>query len=359
MSVDEEQQVATASAAVVDSTWPSKLHVNESCLEVLRYLKDCGLLDYSNDVTNDHDDRLVASWCSRGGSNNGTDNNKIQFDEYGFVSSLDLGGKRLHRGFPLPGQTLQKGPKPADTSRMVLPPFDKLQRLKTLNLAGTDLPLNDTVKVLEMVQSTIEVLYLGGNGLGVAGGKAIALWLSGLPTVGVTHLVKLDLRYNDLGDEGTKALCLDGLMKMTAKETVKDCCSVRQLYMEGNGIGDSGMEALARLLNHQGKISKEAGVKESYGIREVYLGANKISHVGAQSLASTLHTNKMISRIYLEGNQIGLQGANAFSVVLEQLNGNTGLQQLFVDNNNIGKEGSKRLAQALNTGTAIGDMIDM
>ena len=282
MSVDEQQQATSASDAVVDSSSPSKLHVNESCLEVLRYLKDCGLLDYSNDATNDHDDRdrFVAAWCSSSGNSNGTDN-KVQFDDDGFVTSLDLGGKRLHRGFPLPGQTLQKVPVPADTSREVLPPFDKLQHLKILNLAGTDLPLNDTMKVLEMVQSTIEVLYLGGNGLGVAGGKAIASWLSGLPSGGPAHLFKLDMRYNDLGEEGMKALCLDGLMKMTAKEKVGDCCSVRQLYLEGNGIGDSGMEALATLLTHQGNISEEADVDEPYGIREVYLGANKISHIGA------------------------------------------------------------------------------
>mmetsp|Transcript_55688 Transcript_55688/g.134964 ORF Transcript_55688/g.134964 Transcript_55688/m.134964 type:complete len:360 (+) Transcript_55688:33-1112(+) len=356
MSVHEQEQVVTASTAVVAS--PSKLHVNQSCLEVLRYLKECGLLEYCNDETSiDHDDRLVASWCSS--SSNGSDN-KVKFDEDGFVSSLDLGGKRLYRGFPIPGKTAPTAT--GNKTRMVLPPFDKFQRLKTLNLAGTDLPLNDTMKVLEMIQSTIEVLFLGGNGLGVAGGKAIASWLSGLAGGGGgrSHLAKLDLRYNDLGDEGMTSLCCDGLMKMTGTgtEALGDCCNVRHLYVEGNDIGDSGVDALARLLNHQGNVSKETAGSESYGIREVYLGANKIRHVGAQSLASTLHTNKMISKIYLEGNQIGLQGANAFSEVLEQLNGNTSLQQLFVDNNNIGKEGSKRLAQALNSGTSIGDMID-
>mmetsp|Transcript_55689 Transcript_55689/g.134968 ORF Transcript_55689/g.134968 Transcript_55689/m.134968 type:complete len:357 (+) Transcript_55689:33-1103(+) len=352
MSVHEQEQVVTASTAVVAS--PSKLHVNQSCLEVLRYLKECGLLEYCNDETSiDHDDRLVASWCSS--SSNGSDN-KVKFDEDGFVSSLDLGGKRLYRGFPIPGKTAPTAT--GNKTRMVLPPFDKFQRLKTLNLAGTDLPLNDTMKVLEMIQSMIEVLYLGGNGLGVAGGKAIASWLSSIASGGRrSHLAKLDLRYNDLGDEGMKSLCCDGLIKMAGTEAVGESCHVRQLYIEGNDIGDSGVDALAGLLNHQGNVSKETAGSESYGIREVYLGANKISHVGAQSLALTLHTNKMISKIYLEGNQIGLQGANAFSDVLEQLNGNTGLQQLFVDNNNIGKEGSKRLAQALNSGTAIGDMI--
>jgi hypothetical protein len=57
----------------------------------------------------------------------------------------------------------------------------------------------------------------------------------------------------------------------------------------------------------------------------------------------------------LEGSNIGLQGANAFSTVLEELDGNTVLKNLFVDNNNIGKEGPKQLASALDSATTMGD----
>jgi vesicle coat complex subunit len=92
--------------------------------------------------------------------------------------------------------------------------------------------------------------------------------------------------------------------------------------------------------------------------------------------------------LYVEGNQIGDQGAIALSQLLlkttkpileiimvlfrgsakyfwgptknkvkapPELDGNTALKNLFVDNNNIGKEGSKRLASALNSATAMGD----
>ena len=87
------------------------------------------------------------------------------------------------------------------------------------------------------------------------------------------------------------------------------------------------------------------------------MGANKIKADGAKSLAETLYKNKHLTKLYLEGNDIGLEGANYFSAVLECLQGDTALKHLFVDNNNIGKEGSKRLAKALNSGTAIGESL--
>ena len=124
--------------------------------------------------------------------------------------------------------------------------------------------------------------------------------------------------------------------------------NVKYLYVEGNQIGDDGAIALSELLKDENGATS---------LCEIYLGANQVQSKGAAKVASSLRRNKVVSKIYLEGNNIGLQGASAFSSVLEELNGNTGLKNLFVDNNNIGKEGSKRLAQALNSGTAIGESL--
>ena len=67
--------------------------------------------------------------------------------------------------------------------------------------------------------------------------------------------------------------------------------------------------------------------------------------------------NNTLCKLYLEGNQIGLQGADAFSSVLEELRGVSRLQYLYVDNNNIGKNSSERLAKALNSATMIKDVL--
>lgn len=307
----------------------SSRQVEDTCLQGLRILKEHGLLFTSND-----DDHLVNSWCKNDKVRFNDDNNN-DIDKPAFVSFIDLGGRRLHRGLP-----------------MSPPPFDHFSQLTTLNLAGTDLPLSDTMTVLEQLKA-LESLYIGGNGLGVAGGKALGAWLrSGGPSS--RSLKKLDLRYNDIGGAGMMALC-QGLSSSSSSSSTN---TVQQLYVEGNGIGDEGAAALAELLVEQGNQQKEQHVKgvENVGLREVFLGANNIQALGARKLAASLYTNKQLFKLYLEGNNIGLEGANAFSAVLEELNGDTGLRKLFVDNNNIGKEGSKRLAETLNSGSAIDDM---
>jgi Ran GTPase-activating protein (RanGAP) involved in mRNA processing and transport len=118
--------------------------------------------------------------------------------------------------------------------------------------------------------------------------------------------------------------------------------SVVYLYVKGNRIGNQGAIALATLLR-----------VDACQIEEVYLGSNQIESARTIALASCLKSNKRVSKIYLEGNAMGLEGANAFSGILEPLNGDTGLKHLLADNNQLGKDGSKRLTMALNGSTAI------
>lgn len=255
---------------------------------------------------------LVSTWGRR--------HPNVQFgDKSNAVTVLDLGGKRLHKGFPC---------NPQDS-------VGAFACLNTLNLAGTDLTLQDIMRILALpnVVETVECLYLGGNCLGDDGAKAIAAQF----LASARRLRKLDLRYNDIQVAGMQAIC-EALLES----------NVEYLYLEGNQVGNDGAKALANLLEQQ-------ALSECNALREVFLGANKIQADGAKFLAEILHQNKYLSKLYLEGNDIGLQGANAFSTVLEALQGDTGLKHLFVDNNNIGKEGSKRLAKALKSGTAIGE----
>ena len=69
-----------------------------------------------------------------------------------------------------------------------------------------------------------------------------------------------------------------------------------------------------------------------------------------------LATNKRLTKLYLEGNSIREEGADAFTKALTECEDNA-LKHLFCDNNDIGKEGSQRLAKALNSDTAIGDSL--
>ena len=274
----------------------------------------------SNDSAHDDDEeqrKLISFWTST--------SSKIQFDEEGYVTFLDLGGKRLHRGFPCPVEDVFGN--------------NYFQRLTTLNIAGTDLPLPDIMAILNHIQGSIQTLFVGGNGIGSNGGaKAVGEWIS---LNSARNLIKLDLRYNDIDNDGMTDLC-DGIKKSSRR-------TIEYLYLEGNIIGDDGAKALSELLT-----------TTETSLREIYMGANRIQASGAQHLTSafkSMETNQ-VSKLYLEGNNIGEAGAAAFSAVLEESNGESSLKKLYVDNNNIGKEGSNRLAKALKSDTIIGDSLE-
>jgi hypothetical protein len=273
--------------------------VNESCWAALSKFKEHGYIVPNSTA---EVEKTCAAWPEA----------QVTFDDEGYVTMINLGSKRLHRGI-----------KCMDAF--------SFERLTVLNLGGTDLPAKDTVQVLQQVQTSITSVYLGGNGFGVEGAKLIGEWLSAAP-----KLKTLDVRYNDMAGPGMEALC----------QSLLDT-PVVYLYVEGNLIGDQGAIALATHLKQV----------HACQIQELFLGANQIESAGAIALASSLESNKLVSKIYLEGNAMGLEGANAFSEILEKLNGDTGLKHLFADNNQIGKEGSQRLAKALNSSTAIGDAL--
>ena len=286
-----------SSASASASTEKSK--VNPSCLEGLLSLKAAGLL-----VTNpEEDDAVCSAWPS----------DQVGFDESGKLVLLNLGNKRLRLGLPLD-------------------PTVTFSALQTLNLGGTDLPPQDTVRILTDVAGTIEHLYLGGNMLNNVGAALLGTWLS---TMKPKCLVHLDVRFNDIGPEGADALC----QGLEANPTVV------RLYLEGNVLGDAGASYVARFLR-----------VPDCPVQQLFLGANQIGPVGAMHLASVLTTNKTLTKLYLEGNSILEGGADAFTKALNECEF-TALKHLFCDNNNIGKEGSQRLAKALNSDTLIGDSL--
>ena len=81
---------------------------------------------------------------------------------------------------------------------------------------------------------------------------------------------------------------------------------------------------------------------------------------GAKALAACVaQESSSLVKLYLEGNQIGPAGADAFSNALEARGGTGTLQHLYVDNNDIGKPCMQRLSRALNSATVIGDPLEL
>ncbi len=97
----------------------------------------------------------------------------------------------------------------------------------------------------------------------------------------LSNLIQLDLRCCQVSRTG--ALILSGLLKHEA-------IPLRDLNLEGNNLGDRGVDALA------------GGLQNNTTLRFLDLGSNLIGVNGVTSLATVLETNQMLSRLSL-GNE--------------------------------------------------------
>ena len=167
---------------------------------------------------------------------------------------------------------------------------------------------------------------------------------------------------------------------------------LEKLYLEGNNLRDEGAKVLAAAFDSGTATTGRTDTTPKYHptLHELYLGQNSIGPTGAHSLAEGLRTKHgtrtpigNLRTLYLEGNAIGDEGAKAFRTVFEELPATASLssqqrsskddnnddaddhqkervlqrqlqlQHLYVDNNNIGKEETIKLAQSLQSSTTI------
>jgi Ran GTPase-activating protein (RanGAP) involved in mRNA processing and transport len=100
------------------------------------------------------------------------------------------------------------------------------------------------------------------------------------------------------------------------------------LTLEYNEIGDEGAKALA------------AALEQNTTIIQLDLGVNQIGDEGAKVLAVALEHNTTLTQLSLWDNQIGDEGAKALAAALEQ---NTTLTQLNLRNNPISANLKKQI----------------
>lgn len=163
----------------------------------------------------------------------------------------------------------------------------------------------------------------------------------------------LDLRHNDIGDEGARILSAAMKQKSCAlKSLILGNCMIgdagaqylsqglrmrglQELDLRGNQIGDRGAWALSRALT--------LGID----LERLDLRDNKIGDAGADSLALAIayyHTCYTLSDLNLSLNRIGDAGAQKLAVALKV---NSTLEDLNLAGNSIGDDGAQALAAAL------------
>lgn len=149
-------------------------------------------------------------------------------------------------------------------------------------------------------------------------------------------LRKLNLNYNNLGDEGANVI----------GEALKTNTTLRWLHLGGRGryiidytnIGNEGAKAIGE------------GLKRNKALTHLDVGNNYIEDEGAVVIAEALKTNTTLLQLNIEDNKIGNEGMRCFGEALEE---NKTLKDLNLHYNDIGQKSAVAIAKALTRNTTI------
>lgn len=192
----------------------------------------------------------------------------------------------------------------------------------------------------------------------------------------------LDLRYNELGDEGVTALS-DAIQSdecSSVKTLLLRNCDIsdlgaleisefltRGLYeldLSGNEIGDEGVNAITQAMivmgascktkyldlrenkiGDEGAISLSLAMASTDCLQQLNLSKNEIGNAGCELLAHVLSKKTSLKRLILHSNQVDEQGALYFLDVLDYYNKD--LVYLDLSRNNISKATRQDISKAL------------
>jgi Ran GTPase-activating protein (RanGAP) involved in mRNA processing and transport len=150
-----------------------------------------------------------------------------------------------------------------------------------VKLKGCGLDSEDATKLTEALRKNgaVTELHLWNNRIGPKGAGEIAKALMGHNNATSTLQV-LDLGGNGIGDEGAIYLAL----------ALEQNDTLQELLLQDNGIGDAGAKALARAL------------RTNKTLRTLYLHVNSIGAEGMCELIRALKGNKSLKTLEAYGN---------------------------------------------------------
>jgi Ran GTPase-activating protein (RanGAP) involved in mRNA processing and transport len=187
--------------------------------------------------------------------------------------------------------------------------------------------VNNVTRLMPLLKKCqdLRCLKLGNNWFGTPPLKHLAAVLKKN-----TALTKLDIAFNNIGDEG---------MGLIATALKKSDCNLRYLDLSHNSVGDKGMQELAAVI--------EKGA--AFNLVRLALRHNNIGSSGIRSLKAALENPDAcpyLRSLKLGNNKIGDAGAAELAALLQE-----GLcprlSVLDLANNNITASGSHKLDQAV------------
>ncbi len=117
------------------------------------------------------------------------------------------------------------------------------------------------------------------------------------------RLVKLDLRENSAGNEGAEALAEEFL--------AVPHCSLRELSLAKNGVGDRGFRALAKAM------------EQNRSVIRLDLSKNQIGDSGEKAIATMIMKNGVLEELDIRpcaGESLGMKTARKYNRVLNRFN---------------------------------------
>ncbi|XP_072133528.1 uncharacterized protein [Mobula birostris] len=261
----------------------------------------------------------------------------------------------------------------------------KIQKLWLRDVGLTDSGAKDLASALSSNPSLTE-LNLGANKLGDSGVKLVSaalknseckiqkLWLydvgltdSGAKDLNSTlstnqSLTELSLNDNKLGDSGVKLV--SEALKLSE-------CKIQKLSLRNVGLTDSGVEDLLSALrtnpsltelNLSGNKLGDSGVKlvsealrnSECKIQKLCLYDVGLTDSGAKDLASTLSTNRSLTELNLNDNELGDSGVKLVSEALR--NSKCEIQKLWLRDVGLTDSGAEDLASALRTNPSLTEL---
>ncbi|CAF0976493.1 unnamed protein product [Rotaria sp. Silwood1] len=195
-------------------------------------------------------------------------------------------------------------------------------RCKRIRLRDNNITSLGALTLAEGLNNNIalETLDLRNNFISDIGVKSLALAIIN------SNLKTLNLESNGITTEGAPYLA----------QMLENNRTLTELYLSKNHLGDRGVELLANVLNdekknHHDQDNKGVHMSNPSTLQHLYLGHNDITDIGMKHLADMLKTNRMLTWLWLSGNEIGNQGVELLADTLAYHN--SSLEWLFLNSN--------------------------
>ena len=205
----------------------------------------------------------------------------------------------------------------------------------------------------------VHTLYLAGNLIGEDGALAIADFIRQ-----GSHLRKLYMTGNRIGANGVRAIT-EAILEDQTRRMGDGCTSngvtatvpsedtkheptlskskqhfegMQELFLGGTGIGTSGCQAVARLLERSSSLKvislpnceigdDEMGIlsssfranKARLPMESIQLSFNRITHKGLEALSNALWGSMTLKELKLDNNMIGDRGAHQLAAIFPAL----------------------------------------